>query len=546
MAPSFDIPAFLRSLGPFSGQEEAGDLSAALEDLAARAEVWRFAEGDLVRFPDEGPSGPVWVAEGCLVVLEADTPRYLGPREALEAPPGLWVRGQTQGRLVTVAEDSWREWLRAHPRLALRFGREVPPALPRGLTRSPLGLEPGETPVHLFRKAPLYPILRCSVPGAFFLAFLAFGLFLQFGLGAPVPPLALWLLPGIGMGLTAALGALFVWEWRASVLVVTDRSVLVRQVDLWSHRSEYEKLALERLREAVFVRQGLVDSLLGLVTLELEGDSPRGRLRFRGLARSSRFLTAMEALRQRRTTEAPTRRVIRRALADKAGGARTPVLETPARKGALERPRTRRLSWRVEKAGAVWFRRHPWLVARRCLPWVGWIALVLFLAFLAAASWPEGLRPIAGVAILAGLFPLARIGWEVWDWADDRLSVQGDKVVMVHRRPLWLGEVRQEGPLDRVEQIGIRKDSLAALVLDFGTLTVSLGASDPLVFDHAAHPEWVQNEIFHHRTLLAQEEERQAARRRLDEVSEILDTWDEARKAGYFAPEPKPREKDDL
>ncbi len=105
---------------------------------------------------------------------------------------------------------------------------------------------------------------------------------------------------------------------------------------------------------------------------------------------------------------------------------------------------------------------------------------------------------------------------------------------MVHRRPLWLGEVRQEGALDQVQQVGVRKESLPALVFDFGAVTVSLGAGDPLVFEDASHPEWVQSEIFHRRTLLAQDREKQASRTRLDEVSEILDTWEEARKAGYF------------
>ena len=148
-----------------------------------------------------------------------------------------------------------------------------------------------------------------------------------------------------------------------------------------------------------------------------------------------------------------------------------------------------------------------------------------------------------GATLLVSLLPLGRLIWEIWDWADDRLSLQGDKIVMVHRRPLWLGEVRQEGNLDRVEQVGVKKNNLAALVLDFGTVTVSLGAADPLIFEDASHPEWVQNEIFHRRTVQAQDRERRSAQTRLDEVSEILDTWDEARKAGYFSTESEAKER---
>ena len=73
------------------------------------------------------------------------------------------------------------------------------------------------------------------------------------------------------------------------------------------------------------------------------------------------------------------------------------------------------------------------------------------------------------------------------------------------------------------------------MLLDFGTVTVRLGASDPMVFELAHHPEWVQSEIFHRRTLLFQARDSQAAQERLDEVSEILDTWDQARQLGYFS-----------
>lgn len=537
MADAFDLTHFFASLERFASWSRGPEHQEALTDLAERAEVWSFREGDLVRFPDEASPGPSWVAEGCLVVLEDEAPRYLGVREAVEVPSGVWIRGQTSGRLVVVPEASWRAWLRSWPEVAVLLGLDIPPPLPRALLRSPLALEPGEVPVAIFHKAPLFLLLRATLPASFFFAFLAFGLVLQWGLETRLPAWVLWTLPGTGMLITGALVALVAWEWSASVLAVTDRSVLVRQIDVWTHRSDFEKLALEKIRESVFRRNGWVDGLLGLVSLEIEGDSPKGRLVFQGLSQESRFLEAMEASRQRRGSTAPGRATIRRALAERAGGARTPRLERPATRVERPGPRVRRLSWRVETKGGLWFRRHPWHMARRSLPWVGWGALVVFLALVGAVMAPSLGGSIALVAALALLGPLGRIAWEVWDWADDRLSIQGDKIVLVHRKPFGLGEVRQEGRLEQVQQVGVRKESLTSLILDFGVVTVSLGGGPPLVFTDASHPEWVQNEIFHRRTLVNQEKDRQAAQARLDEVSEILDTWDEARKAGYFADE---------
>jgi len=387
--------AFLRSLETFGGWSEAG-LEGALAALGDAAEVWAFDVGDLVRFPDESPGGPTWVAEGCLTVTEEGAaPRYVGVREALSAPSGVWVKGQTSGRLVTVPEAAWRAWLQAWPAAALRLGEPVPPPLPRSLLRSPLVLEPGETPAHVFRKSALFLALRATVPALFFLLFLGFGVVLQLRLGDSVPAAALWFLPAAGMVVTAALIALVGWEWGASMLVVTDRSVIVRQLDVWTHRSDFEKLALERVREAVFSRHGLLESVLGLVTLELEGDSPKGRLLFRGLPRTSRFLQAMEELRARRVLVTPGRGVIRKALADRAGGAKAPRLERPAVRPVNPGPRVHRWSWRVEKQGECGFgATGGWPCATPCRGWAGWRWLVSFPSWRACwsrrawGSWP--------------------------------------------------------------------------------------------------------------------------------------------------------------
>ena len=536
MSAPLEPTAFLHSLSPFSEWEEA---ELGISDLGARAEVWAFSEGDFIQFPDEAAEGAVWVAEGCLEVhREGEGPVFLGVRERLHAPRGTLVKGKTSGRFVKIPQEAWLSWLRRWPRAAQRLQEDLPAALPRSLTKSPLVLEPGESPRFLFRKSSAFLFLRAATPTAFFLVFVAFGMILQLRFGELVPWWTLWLLPGSGVAVTAFLIALVSWEWSASVLAVTDRSLIFRQIDLWSHRSDFEKMALERVREAIYVKRGWLDAVLHLVTLEVEGDSPRGRLIFRGLSQNSAFLTAMSSLRVQHSPTTLAKTAIRQALAERAGGARVPRLERAAQ-FAESRKSPVRWSWRTEKTDGIWFRRHPWLAVKHTLPWVGWILLAGFLGVVATGFWPQGWPQIAGVVLLAALFPLGRIVWEIADWADDRLSIQGEKIVMVHRRPFGLGEIRQEGDLDRVEQVGVRKNGLAALLGDFGTVTVSLGASEPLIFEYAHHPEWVQTEIFHCRSLLARSRDTQAAQSRLAEVSEILDTWDQARQAGYFSETPE-------
>jgi hypothetical protein len=526
---ALDLLGFLSSVDPFSRWSERDKL--ALADLADRAEVWSFAEGDVVRFPDDTLEGVLWVAEGCLVAGIAER-CYVGVRERLTMA-GETVKGQTAGRFVQVSGPAWRSWLQKWPAAGDLLGEVPPPPLPRSLAKSPLILSSGESVQQVFRKAPPFLFLRSMVPFLFFLGFLGFGALLSHRFGDVAPWWALWLLPGTGLLVTAGLLGLVTWEWSASVLVITDRSLLIRQIDVWTHRSDFEKLALDRIRESIFTAKGWLYTLLRLVDLEVEGDSPRGRVVFRGLSQDSRFLEALGHLKAQLIPAAIGRREIRQALTERAAGTRGPVLETPSR-WSEPVPRQRRFSWRSEGAEGVWFRHHPWTAWRRCLPWSGWMALVIFLAAVAWGFWPAGLGTIAASALLLALFPLAKIVWEIWDWAGDRLSVQGDKILLVHRKPLWSGEVRQEGCLDQVQQVGVRKDTLTALLFDFGQVTISLGGSDPMVFEDAHHPEWVQNEIFHHRTELLQAREAEAARTRLGEMTEVLDTWDEARRAGYF------------
>ncbi|MEI8095947.1 MAG: hypothetical protein WCG80_17185 [Spirochaetales bacterium] len=521
-ASAVALAAFLDTLDRFSLPQ--GVLGpGALTELALGCQLWSFRAGDVIAFPDEKPEGTLIVAEGCLVLqTRTGGDVYLGVREELDpALPGLW-RGQTDGQYVVLPDATWQHWLRIHPAAAQAWGVQPGLELPSSLARTPLLLAAGEGVQHVFRRSPLFWLKRVLLPGALFVILAVFCALIPF-------PLAIFPLAGALMA--GFLVLLFTWEWRVSTLALTDRAVLLRQVDAWERRSDFEKLSLDTLKEATYRKQGLVDSLFGLVAVELEGDSPKGKLVFEGLRADAGFAEAVNTLKVQRSRQKPTRRAIRAALASRSGGAREPVLLL---RPAEKRESTgRRLSWRKEKNGLVTFRRHPWHLGRKLLPWLGWTALVVALVGFAAALAGSA----APAVLLAGaltLLPLSRAVYEFADWSNDNLVLQGDKVVCVHRKPMWGGEIRQEGFLADVQQIGVRKESLFALLLDFGTLTVSFGGSSPLVFENASHPEWVQNEIFARRGQVQADQERTEAASRLDQMTEILDAWEEAKEAGYF------------
>ena len=512
MQPTVEgVAAFLRSLERFRTLA-ADNRDATLTDLAAEATVWRFKTGDVVAFPDERPDVWLLVAEGCLVLRNSGVPdRFLGVNEQLDPhDEGLWV-GQSDGLYVTLPTVAVERWL----------GRETGVNLPRSLG-SPVLLEPGEQLRHLFRKSPWFLLRRTLLPGGMALALTGAAFLLPF-------PLAVF--PAAGALLGGLLVALFWWEWSVSILAMTDRSILVRQVDAWARRSDFQKLAVEKLKLAATIKQGLLDTLFRLVAVELEGDSPKGKLVFSGLDAGSSFLAAMDDLKQKRAAAPASRATIRRVLAQKKGGVREPaVLLEPHRVV----PAASRPGWRREHEGVVSFRRHPWHLLGKILPWAGWTALVV-----SAGLWAGGLNPslAAGalaVSLAAATFPGFRILYEVLDWTNDRLVLQDNRVICLHRQPFWGGEKRQEAELTSVEQVGVRQETLASLLLDFGEISVVLGAGEPLRFENAAHPEWVQSEIFAFRSRAHASAQTRATESRLNEVSEILDVWEQAKKAGYF------------
>jgi hypothetical protein len=477
--PETDVAAFLRSLPEFRQSPPR-----ALDELAGRCEVWSFGEGDLVRFADEAPDGRLWVGEGCLAAARSEEPaRFIGVREEADVPVGHWVRGQTPGWYVRLPHAAWYGWK--------------------------------ADPARVFRPSPLLPAVRLVLPVLFALLFVGLGAALS-SLGTQVAPWALWLLPGAGIAAAAVWAALITLEWKRSYVALTANTLEIRRLDLGAREAVFETIASDRVREAVYTRKGWW-GWLGLVALEIETDVPGGgpgaRFRFDGLPADCPLVEALGNL-----PKAVDGVSHRQAWASKAG--RAPVLVRPAA---------------VEDA---WFRRHWWLLAGKCLPWLGWCALVAFVAAWAAGLWPRGTAFCAMAGFAAALFPLGRIGWEVWDWADDRFGVTGSHVVLRRRRPFWLGETRQEVPLDQVEQVGVRRSGLAALILDFGAVTVRLGTADPLEFEGLARPERARRTVIARRDAVLAQQGRQAAAARFDEVADIIQTWDEAQKNGYGGVKP--------
>ena len=161
----------------------------------------------------------------------------------------------------------------------------------------------------------------------------------------------------------------------------------------------------------------------------------------------------------------------------------------------LRKMRAPAISWlEPGESVALYTHRHPLAFWRR----VGISLLVasLYVTTLAIVrqltGWTAGLSLWVlptGVGVLSALL------WQWVDWRNDYLIVTTRRVA--HReRVALLYESRYEAPLDRVQNINIRRDLLGSL-LDYGELSVETAAKiGQLRFQQAPHPEVVREAIF--------------------------------------------------
>ena len=148
----------------------------------------------------------------------------------------------------------------------------------------------------------------------------------------------------------------------------------------------------------------------------------------------------------------------------------------------------------------VWYARQHWIAPfrRAALPALAaLVCLALALgAPLFAAGWPAP-WPLAGTSLLtmAGALAVARLVWVYLDWVDDALIVTTDRVVWVEKTAFF-HERRREIPLNRVQNMAVAVNGLAARWLGFGDVVIEAAGAPPLAVAAMSRPEALQQRIF--------------------------------------------------
>jgi hypothetical protein len=181
---------------------------------------------------------------------------------------------------------------------------------------------------------------------------------------------------------------------------------------------------------------------------------------------------------------------------------RPPGARPPPRPPPPPLPLTRRianfltLSVRFEEGGAIVYRRHWFILARRI--WrqtLAFIAVAVVLAVVAAGVLPFEVPWLALLlAGMAALIPLS-LWWlyDYVDWLNDVYKVTNDQILAITKKPLG-AETKKSARLENVQSLKYDRPGLLAIVLDYGTVVAQVVGAE-FRFEGVFDPVSVQNDI---------------------------------------------------
>ncbi len=154
------------------------------------------------------------------------------------------------------------------------------------------------------------------------------------------------------------------------------------------------------------------------------------------------------------------------------------------------------LKVRFELGDTITYRKHWWVMLRSTfLPFIG--ILTAFGILAAASSYRINFLNHQMLMIIAVFLLLSMLFWWFYaytDWKNDVFEINPSQIIDIDRKPFGK-ESRRVAPLDSILSIHYEKRGLLQVLLNYGTVFISVG-NQQLTFDAVADPSTVQQEIF--------------------------------------------------
>jgi hypothetical protein len=322
-------------------------------------------------------------------------------------------------------------------------------------------------------------------------------------------------------------------EWANDAIIITDQRVIRINKDVFPPRESINEVLVDSIQEARADIPGTDPFAVlfnyGIIDIRTGGQAGNFHLDFIPNPEAVQKLIMYDHHIRRQVLQEAERSEMRSDLMNWMNG--QPVVVAGAKKPPVM-ARARGILGSVETRpdGSIIYRKH-WIVwLRGAFP----ALLVLGLAILMAIAtlFTPFLQNI-GAAAWTITFLMALIGglWLLyadWDWRHDYMHLQDTTITILHQRPLWMQNQRDQVLLKQVDNVIAETVGFTARILGYGTIRLSLvGADQHKVFPYTPQPQAVQGEITRRQAALRKTEEAAREQQEKERIGEYFQLYHE-------------------
>jgi hypothetical protein len=515
-----------------------------LEWVADIAQVWRFNPGDLVIQQGRRNDGLLLFVSGsgALTQVGADrVERNVGPvtpgqyvnESALfvETTASVSLRVAETSIVLFVPRQDMLNLLTQQPELKskLRGQATYTPPSPGKVFK---GQRENETVLIQFRRHRWVFLKGLWLP-----VVLAIFLWVVAGLIGQYVALIGVALAGLGLVAPGILAVINYVDWRNDQVVISDQRVVHTEHNFRTFETKVNQIDLGAINEVATITPPLdpAATLLGYGTLIIRTASDTNTMKLDHIPNPKAVQNIIFTNRDRFRESSQQRSINAiQGEIDKFLG-RVPSSQAS---GSSGQPAAKSLptgGWFATKfvsaKGETVYRKHI-LVWLRHITWPLLLALSGLTLFILDLSGVAFLPQLGELGLFIALL-MAGLGlvWSYladWDWRND-LYIVGDQVItLIHKRPLWLQNEKDEVLLARVDNVVADTRGLLNNLFQFGDVRILLTGADAKsakVFKSVHRPEDIQEEIAQRKAHTEQSRLAAEAGKRNQEIARYLEVY---------------------
>lgn len=330
----------------------------------------------------------------------------------------------------------------------------------------------------------------------------------------------------------------FYAEWRNDYVVVTDQRIVRVWRTILTFTSNISEIAIESVHEVNYQVPPYdpFARLFNYGTIQVKTAGDAGNFRFDLIPNPEKFQQVIiedrnrYAQRQEQMHRYAIRAELENWLQSDSVVPNKPAGDNKGASATAPQPAQGGFGFLQTKIlmdnGDVIYRKH-------LITWIQKTALPMILMLVAII---EGVLSIAfnvsllglPIAIVVFLIGAAIFYWVDWDWRHDYYIVSDSTITLIHQRPLFLQNERDQILMERVDNVVSESAGFWESLFNYGDVRVSLiGADEAKRFRTVPNPQEIQQDISRRLQKVKQRKSQADARQQREIIGEYLNIFNE-------------------